>query len=169
MTERPTGGTAAGELQIGDRVTWLTGDRESETSKIVGVRDAAGFPGYVEVTGQRENGWEPHGGHLTRRFPKDRLVACVIAKTLDPAARIWSENGKAGLLMHAYPDPARSAACRANMPARKWAPDRRPSFLAAQEAAELHQLCPRCLAKLEHEKCRASADTASTTAASTEG
>ena len=108
MTEAPAGGTAAGELQIGDRVTWLTGDRESETSKIVGVRDAAGFPGYVEITEQRENGWDPHGGHLTRRFPKDRPVARVIAKTLDPAARIWSENGKAGLLMHAYPDPAGS-------------------------------------------------------------
>ncbi len=60
-----TTATAAGELQIGDRVTWLTGDRESETSKIVGVRDAAEFPGYVEITEERGNGWEPHGGRVS--------------------------------------------------------------------------------------------------------
>ncbi len=36
------------------------------------------------------------------------------------------------------------------MPARKWAPDWRPSFLTAQEAAELRDLCLRCLAALEH-------------------
>jgi hypothetical protein len=52
--------------------------------------------------------------------------------------------------MHAYPDPAGSAACRSGMPARKWAPDSRPSFLTAHEATELHDLCLRCPAKLEH-------------------
>jgi hypothetical protein len=50
----------------------------------------------------------------------DLLVARVIAKTCDPGARIWSLNGKAGLLMHARPDPAGPAVCRSNMPARKW-------------------------------------------------
>jgi hypothetical protein len=52
--------------------------------------------------------------------------------------------------MHDYPDPAGSAACRSGMPARKWAPDSRPSFLTAHEAMQLHDLCLRCLAKLGH-------------------
>jgi hypothetical protein len=43
---------------------WLTGDREGEASKIAGVRDAAGFPRCVEITGERGNGWEPHGGRV---------------------------------------------------------------------------------------------------------
>lgn len=109
----------AGELQIGDRVTWLAGWNYGEPSKIIKVRELD--PEYAGIT---EELVVVHFRYLlTRRLRRDRLVARVIAKTCDPGARIWSLNGKAGLLMHAYPDPAGSAACRGNMPARKRAPD----------------------------------------------
>ena len=105
----------AGEPQIGDRVTWMAGWNYGGPSKIIRVRELD--PEYAGIT---EELVVVHSGYLlTRRLRRDRLVARVIAKTCNPGARIWSLNGKAGLLMHAYPDPAGSAACRGNMPARK--------------------------------------------------
>ena len=43
-------------------MTWLTGDRESETSNE--------FPGYVEITEERGNGWEPRGGRVSTGDPE---------------------------------------------------------------------------------------------------
>ena len=96
-------------------MTWLAGWNYGGPSKIIRVRELD--PEYAGIT---EELVVVHSGYLlTRRLRRDRLIARVIAKTCDPGARIWSLNGKAGLLMHAYPDPAGSAACRGNMPARK--------------------------------------------------
>ncbi len=107
MTEGPAGGTAtaAGALQIGDRVTWLTGWNYGEPSKIVKVRELDDLPGYVEITEAPR--WFTLTSYRPARLRKDRLVARVIARTCDPDARIRSRTGKAGLLMHAYPRPVR--------------------------------------------------------------
>ena len=87
MPEAPAAGTTAtavGELQAGDRVTWLTADRESETSKIAGARDAAGFPGYVEITEERGNGWEPHGGLVSIGDAEANDAFLAVARAFPP-------------------------------------------------------------------------------------
>jgi hypothetical protein len=115
MIEAPAAGTTAtaGELQIGDRVTWLAGWNYGEPFKIVKVRDSDDLPGYVEMTEAPE---VVHSRQLqARRLRKDGLVARVIAKTCDPGARIWSLTGKVGLLMRAYL-PRLADACEVTMP-----------------------------------------------------
>lgn len=71
--------TAAGDQQIGDRVTWLAGWNYGEPSKIIKVQEFSADPEYVEITEEPE---VVHSHYfLTRRFRKDRL-ACVAAQAI---------------------------------------------------------------------------------------
>lgn len=82
MPEVPAAGTtaAAGELQIGDRATWLAGWNYGEPSTIINVREFPADPEYVEITEEPE---VVHSHYfLTRRLRRDRLVACVAAKAI---------------------------------------------------------------------------------------
>lgn len=80
VREAPAACATAGELRIGDRVTWLAGWNYGEPSVIIDVREWAAFPGYVEVTEEPEI---VHSHYfMTRRLRKDRLVARLLARAV---------------------------------------------------------------------------------------
>jgi hypothetical protein len=72
--------TAAGELRIGDLVTWLAGWNCGGPSRILNVGKFPAGPEYAGITG------EPEVVHsrcfLTRRLSKDQLAARVLAKAI---------------------------------------------------------------------------------------
>jgi hypothetical protein len=81
-TAAATRGTAtAGQLRAGDRVMWLTPYSTGQTARILAVRNCTELPGCVVIieAPDEQNHWWP-GAQRTRRFPRTRLVACVIAR-----------------------------------------------------------------------------------------